>query len=233
MDPQESSAIKVEVKEEPVSVPATCESPKGLPKRPGRSSRRKQHLVRSRQEEPVLLCPESTLCDSGVASDTSALQDVRDTELRDHPSPDKEFSFKTPVKSSSRHLISSTPSGTPEPWRATPVRTGGRGVLDFSPIRTPGGPAVTPQHDYTTFSFSSTPFKDLPLFGSPRELLASVPTKPAGTPVPGQSLTEGLMLDIMNDSLSKILVDVSFPGLEDEDMGLANISWSELIPQFK
>lgn len=233
MDPQESSAIKVEVKEEPASVPATCETPKCLPKRPGRSSRRKQHLARSRQEEPVLLCPESTLCDSGVASDASGLQDVRDAELRDHNSPDKEFSFKTPVKSSSRHLISSTPSRTPEPWRATPVRTGGRSVLDFSPIRTPGGPAVTPQHDYTTFSFSSTPFKDLPLFGSPRELLASVPTKPAGTPVPGQSLTEGLMLDIMNDSLSKILVDVSFPGLEDEDMGLANISWSELIPQLK
>lgn len=244
MDPRESSAAKAEVKEDPASVPARSQTPKPPLKTPGRSSRRKQHLVRSQQEEPVLLCPESTLFDSGVASDASTFQDVRDTELQEVRSPDRDFSFKTPVKNSSRHLVSSTPSRPPssdpaEPWRATPVGTGSHNVLDFSPIRTPGGPAVTPQHDYTTFSFSSTPFKDLPLFHSPRELLTAVPAKaadcrePAGTPVPSQSLTEGLMLDIMNDSLSKILVDISFPGLEDEDMGLANISWSELIPQFK
>lgn len=247
-DPQESNAIKVEGKEELVSIPAKCDTPKSLLKRPGRSSRRKQHLVHSRQDEPVLLCPENTLLDSGVASDASTFQDMRDTELHEHQSPDKEFSFKTPIKNSSRHLISSTPSRPPtndsaEPWRGTPVGKGGQNILDFSPIRTPGGPAVTPQHDYTTFSFNSTPFKELPLFSSPRELLTLPPAKAAdskeplqtggGTPPPNQSLTEGLMLDLMNDSLSKILVDISFPGLEDEDMGMANISWSELIPQFK
>lgn len=246
MDAQESKAIKVEVKEKPVSIPAKCETPKSPPKRPARSSRRKQHLVHSRQEEPVLLCPENTLFDSGVASDASTFQDVRDTELHENHSPDKEFSFKTPIKNSSRHLISSTPSRPPtndsaEPWKATPVGKSSQNILDFSPIRTPGGPAVTPQHDYTTFSFNSTPFKELPLFNSPRELLTLPPTKAdyreplqtGGTPPPNQSLTEGLMLDLMNDSLSKILVDISFPGLEDEDMGMANISWSELIPQFK
>lgn len=247
MDPEESKAVKVELKEESVSIPAKCETPKSLPKRPGRRSRRKQHLVHSSQEEPVLLCPENTLLDSGVASDASTLQDMRDTELHENHSPDREFSFKTPIKNSSRHLISSTPSRPPtnesaEPWRVTPVGKGNQNILDFSPIRTPGGPAVTPQHDYTTFSFSSTPFQELPLFNSPRELLTLAPTKAAdykellqtgGTPPPNQSLTEGLMLDLMNDSLSKILVDISFPGLEDEDMGMANISWSELIPQFK
>lgn len=249
MDPQESKAIKVEVKGEPAGIPARCETPKSLPQRPGRSSRRKQHLVHSSQEEPVLVCPEDTLFDSGVASDASTFQDVRDAELHQSCSPDEEFSFKTPVKSSSssRHLISSTPSRPPsndpaEPWKVTPVGKGSQDVLDFSPIRTPGGPAATPQHDYTTFSFNSTPFKELPLFNSPRELLALPPTKAAdwkealqsgGTPPPSQSLTEGLMLDLMNDSLSKILVDISFPGLEDEDMGMANISWSELLPQLK
>lgn len=236
MDPQESSTIKEEGKEEPVSVPAKCETPKPPPKRAGRSSRRKQHLVHSRHDEPVLLCPESTLFDSGVASDASTSQELRDPELQEHQGPDEEFSFKTPIKNSSRHLISSTPSRPPtndsaEAWKGTPVEKGGQNILDFSPIRTPGGPAVTPQHDYTTFSLNGTPFKELPLFNSPRELLALAL---GGTPPPpNQSLTEGLMLDLMNDSLSKILVDISFPGLEEEDMGMANISWSELIPQFK
>lgn len=247
MEPQDSKAVKVEVKEEPLRVPVKCETPKSLLKRQSRSSRRKQHLVHSSQEEPVLLCPESTLFDSGVALDASTFQDMRDTELHENRSPDREFSFKTPIKNSSSHLISSTPSRPPsnpsaEPWKVTPVGKGSQNILDFSPIRTPGGPAVTPQHDYTTFSFNSTPFKELPLFNSPRELLTSPPTKATGAvdcketggmPPPNQSLTEGLMLDLLNDSLSKILVDISFSGLEDEDMGMANISWSELIPQFK
>lgn len=233
--------MKAEVKEEPVCIPVQFETPKSLLKRQGRSSRRKQRLVHSRQEEPVLLCPESTLFDSGVASDASTSQDMQDVELHENQSPDKEFSFKTPIKSCSSHLVSSTPSRPPsndpaEPWKVTPVGKGSHDILDFSPIRTPGGPAVTPQHDYTTFSFSSTPFKELPLFSSPRELLTLAPAKAsgaAGTPPPNQSLTEGLMLDLLNDSLSKILVDISFSCLEDEDMGMANISWSELIPQFK
>lgn len=247
VDPQESKGVKVEAREEPGSSPARSQTPKSLPKRTARSSRRKQRLVHSRQEEPVLVCSESTLFDSGVASDASTVQDMRDTELYDSHSPDKEISFKTPIKSSSRHLVSSTPSRPPtkdsaEAWKATPVGKGSRDILDFSPIRTPGGPAVTPQHEYATFSFNSTPFKELPLFSSPRELLTTAPAKAAewkeplqagGTPPPSHSLTEGLMLDLMNDSLSKILVDISFPGLEDEDMGMANISWSELIPQFK
>lgn len=245
-EPQEGNALKMEVKEEPVCIPVQCETPKSLPRRQARSSRRKQHLVHSRQEEPVLLCPESTLFDSGVASDASTFQETRDAELHENHSPDK-FSFKTPIKNSiSSHLISSTPSRPPpsdsaEPWKVTPLGKGSHNILDFSPIRTPGGPVVTPQRDYATFSFNSTPFKELPLFNSPRELLSLAPTKAAGadckegggSPTLNQSLTEGLMLDLLNDSLSKILVDISFSGLEDEDMGMANISWSELIPQFK
>lgn len=43
---------------------------------------------------------------------------------------------------------------------------------------------------------------------------------------------EGLILDTMNDSLSKILLDISFPGLEDENLG-TDISWSQLIPELK
>ncbi|XP_026182487.1 forkhead box protein M1 [Mastacembelus armatus] len=261
--PQRNTDHKVEVKQESECVPIKCESPKALPKRQSSSSRRKQRLVRSLHEEPVLLCPDNTFFDSGVASDASTFHDMQDTNLDERQqgkhSPDREFSFKTPIKSNS-HLTSSTPSKPPsnvlpEPWKVTPVGKGNQSLLDFSPIRTPGGPAVTPRHDYTTFSFSSTPFNDWPLFSSPRELLTSAPSKVTGpndSPIEGprsscsrellqaggttptnRSITEGLVLDTMNDSLSKILVDISFSGLDEEDLGMANISWSEFIPQFK
>lgn len=255
--PQKNTGVKVEVKEEPVFASVICETPKALPKKQTSSSRRKQHLVRSLHEEPVLFYPENTFFDSGIASDVLTFHDVHNAELDEHQqeqhSPDREFSFKTPIKGSS-HLTSSTPSKPPsvipEPWKVTPMGKGHQNHLDFSPIHTPGGPAITPQHDYTTFSFSSTP-----LFGSPSELLTSAPskaTRPADSPMEffqsscsrellqagvttpaNRSITEGLFLDTMNDSLSKILVDISFSGLDDEDLGMANISWSEIIHQFK
>nr|XP_019947868.1 PREDICTED: forkhead box protein M1 [Paralichthys olivaceus]XP_019947869.1 PREDICTED: forkhead box protein M1 [Paralichthys olivaceus] len=261
--PEKNEDHPREIKEEPVCVPVKCETPKAPPKSQASRSRRKQRLIRSVHEEPVLLCPENTFFDSGVASDASIFHDMQDTEVdeqqHEQHSPEREFSFKTPIKSNSQ-LTSSTPSkppsnSIPEPWKVTPVGKGSQNLLDFSPIRTPGGPAVTPRHDYTTFSFSSTPFKDWPLFNSPRELLTSAPSRvtgPADSPIEGhqsscsrellqagggtpvnRSITEGLVLDTMNDSLSKILVDISFSCLDDDDLGMANISWSEFIPQFK
>uniref|UniRef100_A0A3P8QA08 Forkhead box protein M1 n=1 Tax=Astatotilapia calliptera TaxID=8154 RepID=A0A3P8QA08_ASTCA len=253
--------VVVEVKEELVCVPIKCETPKAPPKRQASSSRRKQRLVLSVNEEPVLLCHESNFFDSGVASNALTFQDNPHIELDEdkhgQESPDREFSFKTQIKSRS-HLTSSTPSKPPSyvaSFKVTPVGKGSQNILDFSPSHTPGGPTDTPQHDYTTFSFSSTPFKDLPLFNSPRELLTSAPSRvtgPAESPTEclksscsrellqggssttaNRSITEGLVLDTMNDSLSKILLDVSFSGLDDDDLGMANISWSEFIPQLK
>ncbi|XP_056133570.1 forkhead box protein M1 [Lampris incognitus] len=252
-----------EIKVEQMCLPLSSETPRAPPRREASSSRRKQRLVLPKTEEPVLLFSDSTFFDSGVASDASVLQDVRHAELEtkaELDSPNWEYSFKTPIKSSS-HLASSTPSkpppnAIPEVWRLTPLGKQGRDTLDFSPIRTPNGPTLTPKgHDFSSFSFSSTPFKELPLFNSSRELLSnsgSRATGPAGSPsvehpshcsrellqagghTPGNhSFTEGLVLDTMNDSLSKILVDISFSGLEDEDLGMANISWSEFIPQLK
>lgn len=244
------------MKEEVDDVLITTPTTEAVPKRPTSSSRRKQHLVHSLHEEPVLLWQNNTFFDSGVVSDMSAFHDPLDIEsnCQEKLSPNREMSFKTPIKSSN-HLTSSTPSKTPafpEQWKVTPVGKRSQNVLDVSPIRTPGGPAVTPQHDYTTYSFSSTPFKDLPLFSSPRELLTAPVSKildspmdcprnscsrellqAAGAAPNTRSVTEGLVLDTMNDSLSKILVDISFSGLEDEDLGTANISWSEFIPQLK
>ncbi|XP_039892047.1 forkhead box protein M1-like isoform X4 [Simochromis diagramma] len=261
ISPQKNTDFKVEVKEELVCVPIKCETPKAPPKRQASSSRRKQCFVHPVNEEPVLLCHESNFFDSGVASNASTFQDNPHIELDEdkhsQESPDREFSFKTPIKSSS-HLTSSTPSKLPSyvaSFKVTPVGKGSQNILDFSPSHTPGGPTDTPQHDYTTFSFSSTPFKDLLLFNSPRELLTSAPSRvtgPAESPTEclksscsrellqgggstaaNRSITEGLVLDTMNDSLSKILVDISFSGLDDDDLGMANISWSEFIPQLK
>ncbi|XP_043092827.1 forkhead box protein M1 [Puntigrus tetrazona] len=239
-----------DIKEEPVSMSVTPEAlPSKTRQRENSSSRRKQRLVLPATEEPVLLYPDSTLFDSGVVSDVSTFQDTHDPEAQptckpDLDSPNREYTFKTPIKSG--HPSSSTPSKLPavlEPWRITPVGKGG--VLDFSPIRTPSGPQLTPQrHEHTPFSFNSTPFKELPLFSSPRELLTcSRPSPRRSTPTcsrellqvgtANRSLTEGLVLDTMNDSLSKILVDISFPNLDDDDLSMANISWSQFIPELK
>ncbi|KAI7792182.1 forkhead box protein M1 [Triplophysa rosa] len=242
------------LKEEPVCVPVTLSGapPPETRQRENSSSRRKQRLVLPATEEPVLLYPDSTLFDSGVVSDASAFQDTREAESDpetqhegkpESNSPCREYTFKTPIKSS--HPSSSTPSKPPaalEPWRITPVGKGG--VLDFSPIRTPSGPQLTPQrHERLPFSFNSTPFKELALFNSPRELLTCArPSPRRSTPAcsrelqvgaANRSLTEGLVLDTLNDSLSKILVDISFSGLEDDDFGMANISWSQFIPELK
>ncbi|XP_066523353.1 forkhead box protein M1 isoform X2 [Hoplias malabaricus] len=245
------------IKEEPVCIPLSSETPRATAactrKRENSSSRRKQSLVLPSNEEPVLLFPESTFFDSGVALDNSACQDTGEAEpehleLKHEPqadSPSQGYTFKTPIKSS--HPASSTPSKPPtglEPWRITPLGKSSQAVLDFSPIRTPSGPLHTPQrHEHMTFSLNSTPFKDLPLFNSPRELLTCSRASPLrSTPscsrqlqvgAANRSLTEGLVLDTMNDSLSKILIDISFSALEDDDLGMANISWSQLIPELK
>jgi len=240
----------MEIKEEPACVAVT---PRRDPRPVGGgaiasavgSSRRKQRLVLPAHEEPILLFPDSTSFDSGVASDASASQ---------------ELSFKTPVKgtgsSSGSYLAYSTPSKPPgaEPWRVTPLGKGtaSPALLDFSPIRTPGGPLHTPkqqqqQHhnhhhhqDYSGFSFCGTPFRelslnsgspfwDLPMFSSPR---GAGDSATAGTLATTANCSmEGLVLDTANDSLSKVLVDISFSCLEDDDLGMANISWSEFIPQ--
>ncbi|XP_029985126.1 forkhead box protein M1-like [Sphaeramia orbicularis] len=254
---QQDKKIRIEGKEEPISVQVKCETSKAPSKRAASSSGCKQHLVHSLHEEPLLLCPSNSFSDSGVASDASAFRDMHNAELdrRERPGPEHEFSFKTPIKSSS-HLTSSTPSKPPsnilpELWKVTPVGKGSQSVLDFSPIHTPSGPTVSPRRHYTTLSFSSTPFKDLPLFNSPKELLTSTPCTVAGPAHPpveclrggcsiqlpnaggntpmNRSLTEELSLD-MNESFMKMFMDQSFSGLV-EDVDIANISCSEFIAQ--
>ncbi|NWS64148.1 FOXM1 protein, partial [Chunga burmeisteri] len=170
--------------------------------------------------------------------------------------PVKEMFSKLPVSSTPSKVSASTtpPLGGLDPWKSASLPKGSH-ELDFSPVRTLQLPFTPLQENQDLLGFNSTPLKN-PLFESPRELLGtessdmvhapltSSPafihesTKQSSVELPAsgftenRSLMEGLVLDTMNDSLSKILLDISFPGLEDENLG-TDISWSQLIPELK
>ncbi|KAM6145955.1 LOW QUALITY PROTEIN: forkhead box protein M1 [Phoenicopterus ruber ruber] len=169
--------------------------------------------------------------------------------------PVKEMFSKLPVSSTpSKVSATNPPLGGLDPWKSASLAKGSH-ELDFSPVRTLQLPFTSLQENQDLLGFNSTPLKN-PLFESPRELLntessdmvhaplTSSPTfihestkqssveLPASGFTENRSLMEGLILDTMNDSLSKILLDISFPGLEDENLG-TDISWSQLIPELK
>ncbi|XP_004692903.1 PREDICTED: forkhead box protein M1 isoform X3 [Condylura cristata] len=219
-------------------------------------SRRKQHLRPPCLDEPELLFsegpgPPRPAAELVLAAASSEPASQRGCAQEGGP-------FKTPIKETLP--ISSTPSKsvlpvTPESWGLTPPTKVGE--LDFSPVRTPQG-AFGPLPDSLGLTeLSTTPLKNIPLFDSPRELLNSEPfdltsdpfsscspsnmevAKP-DSPEPqvtslsaNRSLTEGLVLDTMNDSLSKILLDISFPGLEEDLLGPDNVSWAQFMPELR
>ncbi|NXW53441.1 FOXM1 protein, partial [Eurystomus gularis] len=170
--------------------------------------------------------------------------------------PVKDLFSKLPVSSTPSKVSATTtpPLAGLDPWKSASLAKGNN-ELDFSPVRTVQLPFTPLQENQDLLGFNSTPLKN-PLFESPRELLNTessdmvhVPltsspvfihesTKQSSVELPAsgfaenRSLMEGLILDTMNDSLSKILLDISFPGLEDENLG-TDISWSQLIPELK
>nr|KAF6360087.1 hypothetical protein mMyoMyo1_011045 [Myotis myotis] len=167
--------------------------------------------------------------------------------------------FKIPIKETLP--ISSTPRKSvlplsPESWRLTlPAEVGG---LVFSPVGTPEGTFGPLPDSLGLTILSTTPVKSIPLFDSPQELLNSEPfdlnsdtcssCSPSEMEVPkpdystvgdpqvaslptNHSLTESLVLDTMNDSLSNILLYISFPGLEEDLLGPDN--WVQLMPELQ
>ncbi|XP_065598386.1 forkhead box protein M1-like isoform X3 [Cyrtonyx montezumae] len=168
--------------------------------------------------------------------------------------PVEEMLTKLPVSSTPCKVPAATtpPPGGLDPWKSASSAKRGK-ELDFSPVRTVPLPFTPFPENQDLLGFNSTPLKN-PLPESPWELLntesndtvhsplTSSPsfihesTKPFELPASGftenRSLMEGFILDTMNDSLSKILLDISFPGLEDENLG-TDISWSQLIPELK
>ncbi|XP_020143342.2 forkhead box protein M1 isoform X1 [Microcebus murinus] len=244
-----------------IKSPAQCVSEMLVIKRRERRemsrSRRKQHLLPPCLDEPELLFSEGPNT-SQRATELPFLADSSEPAAQLGYSQEEEGPFKTPIKETLP--ISSTPSKsvlprTPESWKLTPpAKVGG---LDFSPVRTPHGAFGPLPDSLGLMDLSTTPLKSVPLFDSPRELLNSepfdLPSDPFGSscptdievPKPGppepqapsvsanRSLTEGLVLDTMNDSLSKILLDISFPGLEEDPLGSDGISWSQFIPELR
>ncbi|NWW13793.1 FOXM1 protein, partial [Oreocharis arfaki] len=170
--------------------------------------------------------------------------------------PVKDMFSKLPVSSTpSKVSATTTPSleGL-DPWKSASLAKGSH-ELDFSPVKTLQLPFTPLRDNQDLLGFNSTPLKN-PLFDSPRELLNTESSDMVHVPLTSspafirdtskqssieltasgftenRSLMEGLILDTMNDSLSKILLDISFPGLEDENLG-TDISWSQLIPELK
>ncbi|XP_037702329.1 forkhead box protein M1 isoform X2 [Choloepus didactylus] len=220
-------------------------------------SRRKQHLQTPCLDEPELLYSEGPST-SRRATELPFLADSSEPACQLGYSQEEGGPFKTPIKETLP--ISSTPSKsvlpiTPEPWRLTPPTK--VGSLDFSPVRTPQGAFGPLPDSLGLMELSTTPLKSIPLFDSPREFLNSEPfdltsdpfsscppsdmeVPKSGSPEPqapgpsaNRSLTEGLVLDTMNDSLSKILLDISFPGLEEDPLGPDSINWSQFIPELR
>ncbi|XP_045410542.1 forkhead box protein M1 isoform X1 [Lemur catta] len=244
-----------------IKSPAQCVSEMLVIKRRERRemsrSRRKQHLRPPCLDEPELLFSEGPNT-SQRATEFPFLADSSEPAAQLGYSQAEEGPFKTPIKE--MLPISSTPSKsvlprTPESWKLTPpAKVGG---LDFSPVRTPHSAFGPLPDSLGLMDLSTTPLKSVPLFDSPRELLNSepfdLPSDPFGSSCPtdievpkagpqepqapslsaNRSLTEGLVLDTMNDSLSKILLDISFPGLEEDPLGPDGINWSQFIPELR
>ncbi|XP_032110372.1 forkhead box protein M1 isoform X6 [Sapajus apella] len=220
-------------------------------------SRRKQHLMPPCVDEPELLFSEGPSTSRWAAELPFPADSSEPASQLSYPQ-EEGGPFKTPIKETMP--ISSTPCKsvlprTPESWRLMPpARVGG---LNFSPVQTPQGTFGPLPDPLGLMDLSTTPMKSVPTFESPQRLLSSEPldlaSDPFGNsspsdmevPKPGspepqvsglaanRSLTEGLVLDTMNDSLSKILLDISFPGLEEDPLGPDNINWSQLIPELQ
>ncbi|XP_066113786.1 forkhead box protein M1 isoform X2 [Saccopteryx bilineata] len=239
--------------------PARCVSEMLVIKRRERReksrSRRKQHLLPPCVDEPELLFSEAPGT-SRQATELALPSESCVPASQFGYSQEEGGPFKTPIKETLP--ISSTPSKSvlplsPESWRLTPpVKVGG---LDFSPVRTPQGAFGPLPESLGLTDLSTTPLKSIPLFDSPRELSSEQPfdlnpdpfgsSSPSNTEVPklgspepqvaslsaNRSLTEGLVLDTMNDSLSKILLDISFPGLEEDLLGPDNINWAQFLSE--
>ncbi|NXX33527.1 FOXM1 protein, partial [Nicator chloris] len=196
--------------------------------------------------------------DRPFRQENQPLENVSQGEEGAFKTPVKDIFSKLPISSTpSKVSATTTPSlEALDPWKSASLAKGSH-ELDFSPVKTLQLPLTPLRDNQDLLGFNSTPLKN-PLFDSPRELLNTESSDVVHVPLTSspalihdtsrqssaelttsgftenRSLMEGLILDTRNDcmSLSKILLDISFPGLEDENLG-TDISWSQLIPELK
>uniref|UniRef100_A0A8C4XX04 Forkhead box protein M1 n=1 Tax=Gopherus evgoodei TaxID=1825980 RepID=A0A8C4XX04_9SAUR len=228
----------------------------------GRSRRKQHLVLPCSEEPVLVLPESCGSDSFRLVSDLPSLQETQSLELScsqeeggPFKTPVKEMFCKLPVSSTPSKVPTATPSmGSPDSWRLAPIAKESS-ELDFSPVRTPQVPFTSLQENLDLLGFNSTPLKNS-LFDSPRQLLQtesndmvsgpltsspasnpestkqSSPELPASGLPENQSLMEGLVLDTMNNSLSKILLDISFSGLEDDILG-PEMSWSQFIPELR
>ncbi|NXP14406.1 FOXM1 protein, partial [Thinocorus orbignyianus] len=213
-------------------------------------------LPESNSFDPLRLAADSPFLQENQPLENVSQLSCSQGEEEPFKTPVKKMFSKLPVSSTPSKVSATTtpPLGDLQSCKSASLAKGSQ-ELDFSPVRTLQLPFTPVQENQDLLAFNSTPLKN-PLFDSPRELLntessdvvhAPLTSSPAfihestnqstvELPTSGftenRSLMEGLILDTMNDSLSKILLDISFPGLEDENLG-TDISWSQLIPELK
>uniref|UniRef100_A0A8C3FSM9 Forkhead box protein M1 n=1 Tax=Chrysemys picta bellii TaxID=8478 RepID=A0A8C3FSM9_CHRPI len=216
----------------------------------GRSRRKQHLVLPCSEEPVLVLPESGGSDSFRLASDLPFLQETQSLELScsqeeggPFKTPVKEMFCKLPVSSTPSKVPTATPPmGGPDSWRLAPIAKESS-ELDFSPVRTPQVPFTSLQENLDLLGFNSTPLKNS-LFDSPRQLLQtesndmvsgpltsspasnpestkqSSPELPASGLPENQSLMEGLVLDTMNNSLSKILLDIK-------------MSWSQFIPELR
>ncbi|XP_074858710.1 forkhead box protein M1 isoform X2 [Carettochelys insculpta] len=228
----------------------------------GRSRRKQHLVLPCSEEPVLVLPESSGSDPIRLTSDLPLMWETQSLELGcsqeeggPFKTPVKEMFCKLPVSSTPSKVLTATPPmGGPDSWRLAPVAKESS-ELNFSPVRIPQVPFTPLQENSDLLGFNSTPLKN-PLFDSLQQLLQTeandmisgpFTSSPASTPestkqsppeLPAsglpenQSLMEGLVLDTMNNSLSKILLDISFSGLEDDILG-PEMSWSQFIPELR
>ncbi|XP_054856081.1 forkhead box protein M1 isoform X2 [Eublepharis macularius] len=225
-------------------------------------SRRKQHLSLPCLEEPLLPLQSSSGSDSftlehsfpsgqgGPCLGNAAHLNFSCGEYGPLKTPIKWECGPLKTPASSTPCKMPTPIASllvPDPWRLVPL-VKETSEQDFSPRRSPPVPLLYPQENLDISSsvrpsmFDSpqplllnTEAHDVvlgPLMSSPASSNYSPPEFQASVLSENCSLRDGLVPDTMNDSLSKILLDVSFPGFDEDNLG-TDLSWSQFIPDLK
>nr|XP_034970054.1 forkhead box protein M1 [Zootoca vivipara] len=228
----------------------------------GRSRRKQHLALPSSEEPVLLLLQptsRSESCDPPFETDTHLLENTSQFscsqgEVNPFKSAIKEMFCKMPISSVPSKAPITTPApflATADPWRLAPFVKETSDLL-CSPVRTPPTSLISLQGNLDILGLGSTPLRpslcdspqlpllnaetnDMvsgPLTSSPASSKQSSPELQSSALPENHSFLEGLVLDTMNDSLSKILLDVSFPGLEDDNLG-TDLSWSQLIPELK
>ncbi|KAL8207689.1 UNVERIFIED_CONTAM: hypothetical protein K2H54_060681 [Gekko kuhli] len=205
--------------------------------------RRKQLLAPPCPEEPVLFLPSSHGPESFTLQHSSPFEHPPGNASHLRCSQGVCGLFKTSVKEAFCKLpASSSPCKMPtsssptltDPWRLVPFLKE-TGDQDFSPRRSPSLPSLSLQENLDLSTSPRPPVFDSPqplllsteandmvsgpLISSPASSNESPPEFQASVLTENCSLQDGLFLDTMNESLSKILLDISFPGFDEDDLG--------------